>query len=148
MQEAQKLAEEAQKLDEVPVGAVIVSEHKEILGVGLNDKESTNNPCGHAEINAIIAAGKNLKDWRLCGASMFVTLEPCTMCLGAIVHARLEALYFGAFDKKAGSLSLGYSLYNDRRLNHNFKVYGGINQFENSKMLSDFFKARRAQHKK
>lgn len=148
MQEAEMLAQKAFDMDEVPVGAIIVNEHKEIIGRGYNDKETNHNPCGHAEINAIIEATKHIGDWRLTGSSIFVTLEPCPMCLGAIVHARLSALFFGAYDKKAGSISLGYEMYKDKRLNHNFKVYGGLNHFQNSKLVSDFFKAKRALHKK
>lgn len=148
MKEAYDLAKSAFDKDEVPVGALIVSKEKVIMAKAQNTKEMDDNPCGHAEINAIIEAAKYNKDWRLCGASMFVTLEPCSMCMGAIVHARLNSLYFGAYDKKAGSISLGYSLYNDPRLNHNFKVFGGLNHFENSKLISDFFRAKRTVHQK
>ena len=147
MQEAFQEATKAQDLGEVPVGAVIVTEHKEILAKAYNLKETDKNPCGHAEVLSIIEAAKQFGDWRLCGASMFVTLEPCLMCMGAIVHARLKSLYFGAYDKKAGAVSLGFGIHNDKRLNHKFNVYGGLNHFENSKQISDFFRARRTTYR-
>ena len=148
MQEAEKEALKASDQGEVPVGAVIVTSNKEVIGMGHNDKEFTKNPCGHAEVNAIIDASKTVGDWRLNGSSIFVNLEPCIMCMGSIVHARLDNVFFGAYDKKGGAISLGYQLFNDKRLNHNFNIYGGINHFQNSKLLSDFFRSRRKAHSK
>ena len=119
-----------------------------MIGIGMNSKEYTYNSCGHAEINAIAEAGRFMKDWRLNNASIFVTLEPCPMCLGALIHARVKNVFFGAYDKKSGSISLGYNFHQDNRLNHTFNVYGGINHFQCSKLISDFFKRRRVAHRK
>jgi tRNA(adenine34) deaminase len=129
--------------DEVPIGAVLVSEHGEILAMSHNEKEHHYNPCGHAEILVIERAAKEIKSWRLLGATLYVTLEPCPMCLSAMVHARIKNLVFGAYDRKGGALSLGYNLHNDTRLNHNFAVIGGVRHFECSKILSDFFRSKR-----
>jgi tRNA(adenine34) deaminase len=129
--------------DEVPVGAVIVSSEGEILAKAHNIKESANDPCGHAEIISIRAAANQVEDWRLNGAKLYVTLEPCLMCLGAMVHSRIKELYFGAYDKKAGAISLGYKIFSDTRLNHQFSVAGGILHQECSALLSNFFKNKR-----
>jgi len=147
MSEALKEANEAYRLDEVPVGAVIVDSDGVIISRAHNLKETNNNPCGHAEILAIQEAANRLSNWRLLDSSIFVTLEPCPMCLSAISQARISKLIFGAYDSKGGALSLGYNFYSDKRLNHNFSVIGGINHFECSKILSDFFKQKRLNYK-
>tara|TARA_R110002072_G_scaffold288917_1_gene455480 strand:+ start:160806 stop:161279 length:474 start_codon:yes stop_codon:yes gene_type:complete len=136
-------AEKAYRLDEVPVGAVIVDSDGKIVSKAHNDKEKTNNPCGHAEILAIQKASSEISNWRLSGYHLYVTLEPCLMCMGAIMSARLDSLTFGAYDKKGGSLSLGYRIPFDTKLNHRFSVAGGVEHFRCSKMLSDFFKEKR-----
>lgn len=138
--------EEAQKAygqDEVPVGAVIVSESDKIIWKSHNLKEKSNDPFGHAEILAMREAAKILGSWRLSGCRMYVTLEPCPMCMAAVVHARLSTVIFGAYDLKAGALSLGYKYNLDKRLNHNFAVCGGVMDYENSKLLSQFFREKR-----
>jgi tRNA(adenine34) deaminase len=143
MRLALEQAENAWKLNEVPIGAVIVSSTGVILASAHNVKESNNNPCGHAEILAIQEACQKVSDWRLTGCKLFVTLEPCPMCLSAITHARLEQVIFGAYDPKGGGISLGYHLYKDARLNHRYSVIGGVMHFECSRILSQFFKERR-----
>lgn len=136
-------AEEAYKNNEVPVGAVIASAAGKILARAHNEKERSSDPCGHAEILAIRMATKNLKNWRLEKCKLYVTLEPCVMCMGAMVQARISCLVFGAYDSKGGALSLNYNLHQDSRLNHRFSVIGGIKHYECSKILSEFFRERR-----
>ena len=133
---------------EVPVGAIIVSDSGEELARAHNLKETKKNPCLHAEMIAIAEAAKKMDRWRLLGASIYVTLEPCPMCLSALQQARVKTVYFGAYDFKGGAISLGYNLHNDTRLNHRMNVVGGIDNFECSKLLSDFFKKKRELHKK
>lgn len=146
MEEALKEAERAYKEDEVPIGAVIVDEKGTIVARAHNKKEHHNNPCGHAEVLAIIEASQKLKSWRLTNCSLYVTLEPCPMCLNAMVQARIKSLYFGAYDAKGGAISLNYNFYKDKRLNHNFNVVGGMKHFECSKILSGFFREKRASY--
>lgn len=141
-------AHEAFKEDEVPIGAVIISPYGEVLSFAHNTKEKELNPCHHAEILAIEQAAKKLKSWRLTDCELYVTLEPCPMCLSAIQQARLSSVYFGAYDAKGGALSLGYNLHNDDRLNHKFNVYGGYRHQECSKLLSRFFRQKRKSYKK
>lgn len=131
--------------EEVPIGALIVSSDMEILAKAHNYKEKKFNPCGHAEIIVIKKASQKLKNWRLLGCTLYVTLEPCLMCLAAMVQARIDRLVFGAYDLKGGALSLNYPIYKDQRLNHRFSVLGGIKQTECSDMISNFFKIRRGQ---
>jgi tRNA(adenine34) deaminase len=137
-------SEKAYRIDEVPIGAVIVDENDKILAKTYNLKEQTHDPLGHAEILAIKAAAKVISNWRLSGCTLYVTCEPCPMCLAAMVQARIKTLIFGAYDPKGGALSLGYDLYKDERLNHKFNVQGGLKSFECSRLLSQFFKEKRA----
>jgi len=148
MDEALIEAEKAYREDEVPIGAVVVDSNGSILSRSHNLKESNYNPCGHAEILAITAAGKKLSNWRLLNCSVFVTLEPCPMCLSAMIQARIGTLYFGAYDPKGGALSLNYNFYKDQKLNHAFSVIGGLRHFECSKLLSRFFREKRDGYKK
>jgi tRNA(adenine34) deaminase len=136
-------AQKAYREDEVPIGALVVDSSGVILARAHNVKEKAFNPCGHAEILAITDAAKKLGNWRLLNCSLFVTLEPCPMCLSAMIQARIGFLYFGAYDPKGGSLSLGYHFYKDQKLNHSFPVVGGLRHFECSKILSTFFKEKR-----
>ncbi len=140
-------AELAYKSGEVPVGALVVSPEGTILSKQFNLKETTFNPSGHAEILALTEAGKKLQNWRLSDCTLYVTLEPCPMCLTAMVQARIKTCVFGTYDGKGGALSLGYRLHQDKRLNHQFQIYGGIKHFECSKLLSQFFRERRASYK-
>ncbi|MFA5584502.1 MAG: nucleoside deaminase [Bacteriovoracaceae bacterium] len=142
-----KQAELAYKEKEVPVGALLVSANGEVLTQKHNLKESHHNPTAHAEVLSIIEAAKKLSSWRLTGATLYVTLEPCPMCLAAMVQARIKRCVFGAYDIKGGALSLGYHMHKDARLNHRFSVTGGIRHFECSKILSEFFKERRSTYR-
>jgi tRNA(adenine34) deaminase len=148
MDEALIEAEKAYRLDEVPIGAVIVDSRGMILSRSHNIKEKNHNPCGHAEILAITEAAKKLNNWRLLDCSLYVTLEPCPMCLSAMIQARIGTLYFGAYDPKGGSLSLNYNFYKDQKLNHAFPVIGGLRHFECSKLLSSFFREKRTNYNK
>jgi tRNA(adenine34) deaminase len=144
MEEAFALAEEAAAAGEIPVGAVIVDREERIIGRGRNRRES-GDPLGHAEIYAIREAAQAMGDWRLEGTTMFVTLEPCVMCAGALVNARVERLVFGAFDPKAGFCGSLGNLVQDARLNHRLQVEGGSMEERSRRMLQEFFrKLRRA----
>ena len=145
---ALKEAEKAFSASEVPVGAVIVNKENKIISKSHNLKESSHDPCGHAEIIAIRDAAREIGNWRLSGCKLIVTLEPCVMCMGAIIQARLDTLIFGAYDLKAGAISLGFNLNRDLRLNHRFNIIGGVEHFMCSRMLSSFFKQRRLFYKK
>ncbi len=136
----------AYKKNEVPVGAVLVKDGH-VISKGHNQKELLYDPCGHAEIYCLKNAGKELKNWRLKECSLYVTLSPCPMCLSAMTHSRLDLLCFGTYDFKGGSIELGYKLFQDQRLNHQFKIIGGIRHFECSSLLSQFFKEKRKGHK-
>lgn len=143
MKLAQEQAELASKIGEVPVGCIICDENQKIIASTHNLKEIHHNPCGHAEILAIKEACSQRKNWRLTGYSLYVTLEPCPMCLAACQQARLSNIYFGAYDPKGGAVSLGYHLHQDSRLNHSISIMGGLLHFQNAKNLSTFFKQRR-----
>lgn len=143
MSMALEQAELGYKAQEVPVGAVLVSPEGEVLSKKHNLKESYHNPTAHAEMLAITEGAKKLQNWRLSDCVLYVTLEPCPMCLTAMVQSRIRQCVFGAYDAKGGALSLGYHLHQDKRLNHQFSIIGGIKHFECSKVLSQFFKERR-----
>ena len=142
MEAALALAGEAAADGEIPVGAVIVNREGAIIGRGRNRRES-GDPLGHAEIYAIGEAAKAIGDWRLEGTSMFVTLEPCAMCAGALVNARVEKLVFGAFDPKAGFCGSLGNLVQDARLNHRLEVEGGFMEEQSRTLLHDFFRKLR-----
>lgn len=142
MKDALLLAAEAGKKGEVPVGAVIVKDGK-IIARGKNEREEKQNALSHAEIEAINNACKALGSWRLDGCEMYVTLEPCPMCAGAIINARIKTLVFGAYDKKAGSIDSVINLC-DYPYNHKPEIYGGIKEDECLAVLTDFFKDLRA----
>jgi tRNA(adenine34) deaminase len=142
MEAALALAGEAAADGEIPVGAVIVNREGTIIGRGRNRRES-GDPLGHAEIYAIGEAAKRIGDWRLEGTSMFVTLEPCAMCAGALVNARVEKLVFGAFDPKAGFCGSLGNLVQDARLNHRLEVEGGFMEEQSRALLQDFFRKLR-----
>jgi tRNA(adenine34) deaminase len=137
-------ADLAYRDDEVPVGAVLVSPEGEVLSKQFNLKESQFNSTAHAEILAIVEGSKRIQNWRLSECTLYVTLEPCPMCLAALVQSRVKMCVFGAYDPKGGALSLGYHIHQDKRLNHQFSIMGGVRQFECSKILSQFFKERRS----
>ncbi|MDD9138096.1 nucleoside deaminase [Fructobacillus sp. CRL 2054] len=131
---------------EVPIGAVIVKNGQIIASAG-NRREEDQKTDAHAEMHAILEANAKLGTWRLEETALFVTLEPCLMCAGAILNARIPLVYFGAQDKKAGAVTSLYSVFDDERLNHQVKVVPGVLQAESSAMLKDFFQSLRANQK-
>ncbi len=133
--------------DEVPIGAVIVSKEGVILGAGHNSPISLNDPTAHAEINAIRDAAKFEKNYRLTGSTIYVTLEPCLMCYGAMVHARIRRLVFGAYDKRSG-LTSHLDLIERLNLNHKVEIHGGLLEEECSEILTRFFELKRRVKKK
>lgn len=137
MKKALAKARIAGKKDEIPVGAVIVK-NGVIIATGYNKKETKTNPLLHAEIDVIQKACKKLNTWRLVDCTLYVTLEPCPMCAGAIINSRLKRVVFGCFDKKSGALGSVFDI-NSLPFNHKFEVTGGILEEENSKLLSDYF---------
>lgn len=141
MKRALELAREAAALGEVPVGAVIVKNGK-IIAEGKNEREAKQNALSHAEIEAINNACTALSSWRLDDCEMYVTLEPCPMCAGAIINARIKTLIFGAYDKAAGSIDSVVNLC-DYPYSHKVEVYGGICEDECKEVLKDFFKSLR-----
>lgn len=128
---------------EVPIGAVVLDESGQIIGVGHNDREASHNPLGHAEVVALTQAAAAKKSWRLDGCTLVVTLEPCTMCAGAAVQARIARIVFGAFDEKAGAVGSLWDVVRDRRLPHRPEVISGVLAQECAQILTDFFAANR-----
>ena len=141
MKEALKEAHKAFILGEVPVGAVIVYNNK-VIARGHNTREIKQSVLGHAEINAISKASKKIGSWRLEDCDIYVTLEPCSMCSGAIIQSRIKNLYFGAYDLKTGACGSVLNLF-DYPFNHKVNVYGGIMEDECSRIIKDFFKELR-----
>jgi len=137
----------ARDQEEVPVGAVVVFEGR-IIGRGYNQRETLQDPTAHAEMIALTAASASRKSWRLDGCTLFVTLEPCTMCAGAIVLSRLKRLVYGATDPKAGAVDTLYNICTDQRLNHRVDVGSPVLTDECSMILQEFFAAQRAKGKK
>ena len=142
MQIALNEALKANKKDEVPVGAIIVKNNK-IISKAFNKRETSQNALLHAEIIAINKACKKLKSWRLEGCSLYVTLEPCPMCAGAIINSRIDEVYFGAYDAKSGSAGSVVNLFEVKELNHKPKVIGGIMQEACGQILTNFFKEKK-----
>lgn len=138
----------AYEADEVPIGAIIVSPQQKIIAAAYNQKIQLNDPTAHAEVLAITQAAAALEDWRLSGCTLYVTLEPCPMCAGAILQARIDTVVFGAYDPKAGAVTSLYQLLNDSRLNHRCQVIEGLMAEECGQILSAFFQEKRAQGKK
>ena len=146
MQQAIKMAHRAEQNNEVPVGAVCVFENK-IIAQAKNQLIADNNPTAHAEILALIEVGKKQKNYRFPGVTLYVTLEPCTMCVGAMTHARIDRIVFGAYDYKTGACGSKFDLLKTDLHNHNIKVEGGMLEEECSALLSNFFKRRRLEKK-
>ncbi len=144
MKAALREAERAFEQDEVPVGAVVVKDGQ-LVGRGHNLVETLRDPTAHAEMIAITAACETLGDKVLNGCTLYVTLEPCPMCAGAIVWARLSRLVFGAFDEKAGSASTLYNIPQDERLNHHVEIISGVEADQAAALLQSFFQKRRRQ---
>ncbi|MDA0999057.1 MAG: tRNA adenosine(34) deaminase TadA [bacterium] len=142
MVEALRLAERAWQAGDVPVGAVLVRDG-EILGRGFNQREASTDPTAHAEILALREAAEKVDLWRLDGTTMYVTLEPCPMCAGALVNARIGRLVYGAADPKGGACGSLFEIHNDSRLNHRFPITGGVLAEECAQLLRGFFEERR-----
>jgi tRNA(adenine34) deaminase len=138
MQEALKEAQRAFEVDEVPIGAVIVKDD-EVLARAHNLREKLNDPTAHAELISIKSASAKLNSWRLLDTTLYVTLEPCPMCAGAIVLARIKRVVFGAIDPKAGAAGTLMNLLNDARLNHQVEFTSGVLAEESKKLLQSFF---------
>ena len=143
MREAIKQAKKAAAIGEAPIGAVIVRDGV-IIARGYNKRETKKNALLHAEIIAIDKACKKLGGWRLPRCEMYVTLEPCPMCSGAIINSRIEKVYFGAYDKKAGCCGSAADLFAEGMFNHRPEITGGVMENECSSLLTEFFKALRA----
>lgn len=143
MRRALELAAEASGSGDVPIGAVVVDANGEVVGEGVNVRERDADPTGHAEMVALRAAGERLGQWRLAGCTLVVTLEPCTMCAGAVVLSRADRLVFGAYDERAGAVGSLWDVVRDRRLNHRPEVIGGVLAAESAALLDAFFAAQR-----
>jgi tRNA(adenine34) deaminase len=128
--------------EDVPVGAIVLDKEGNVIAAGHNTKERDNNPLGHAEVNAIKAATEKLGSWRLEDCTLVVTLEPCVMCAGAILAARIPTVVFGAWDEKAGAAGSVHDLLRDRRNNHRVEVYTGVREQECASLLTNFFRKK------
>ena len=142
MTRALDLAAHAEKEGEVPVGAVLVL-HEECIAEGWNQPIINDDPCAHAEIVTLRAAGQALKNYRLIDTTLYVTLEPCVMCAGAIIHARVARVVFGAYDPKAGAAGSVFDVLNSDRLNHQPDICGGVMESMCAENIQTFFKQRR-----
>ena len=146
MKLALKEARKALLLDEVPIGCVIVKNGK-VISRGFNHRENKQMVISHAEMEAIQKANKKLGSWRLVDCDIYVTLEPCIMCLGAIIQARFANVYYGAKDLKGGAIESSINVLEAKNINHHPNVEGGILQEECSKLLSDYFRSKRENNK-
>lgn len=147
MRMALRWAEKAGELGEVPIGAVLVAKDGTVLSHGYNRRETWTTPLGHAELIAIHRAAKKIGQWRLLETTLYVTLEPCVMCAGALVQARVGRIVFGAKDPKAGATHSLYQVCSDARLNHRIPVDSGVLEQECGDILRNFFKRRRSENK-
>jgi len=146
MKRAFELAQEAEKHNEIPVGAVVVVDG-EIIGEGFNQSIMLNDPSAHAEMIAIREAGKKLNNYRMLNCTLYVTLEPCPMCAGLLVHSRINRLVFGAKDLKTGAAGSVFNLTETDKLNHQIESCSGVMEEDCSALLSNFFKRRRKEIK-
>ena len=142
MSTAIDLAKQAGERGEVPIGAVLILDDK-IIGKGRNQSVELNDPSAHAEIQALREGGSKIGNYRLNGSKIYVTIEPCTMCVGALVHARIAKLIFGAREPKSGAASSANDILRQNSFNHRFKILEGILEDECSELMRNFFKARR-----
>lgn len=147
MRHALSLADRAESLGEIPVGAVLVDSEGNILGEGWNLSITENDPTAHAEIVALRNAAKKVQNYRLLNTTLYVTLEPCTMCAGAILHSRIQRLVFGALDYKTGAVGSRFHFFDDYQMNHTVEITGGVLAQECGEKLSAFFRKRRAEKK-
>ncbi|OOF80306.1 tRNA adenosine(34) deaminase TadA [Rodentibacter caecimuris] len=145
MRLALDLADKAESLGEIPVGAVLVDSEGNVLGEGWNLSITENDPTAHAEIVALRHAAKKVQNYRLLDTTLYVTLEPCTMCAGAILHSRIRRLVFGASDYKTGAVGSRFHFFDDYQMNHTVEITGGILAGECGEKLSAFFRKRRAE---
>ena len=143
MRRALALADEAARHDDVPVGAVVLDAEGRVIGEGRNLREVTDDPTAHAEIVALRQAASAFGTWHLAGCTLVVTLEPCLMCAGAVLQARVPRVVFGSWDAKAGAAGSLYDVLRDRRLPHRVEVVGGVAEAEASALLREFFERRR-----
>jgi tRNA(adenine34) deaminase len=143
MRAALDLASAAIGWGDVPIGAVVLDAAGEVIGEGSNVRERVGDPTGHAELVALREAAAALGEWRLTGCTLVVTLEPCTMCAGALVLARVDRVVFGAYDEKAGAVGSLWDVVRDRRLNHRPEVIGGVLAEESTALLDEFFRTHR-----
>lgn len=143
MDRALQLAQDAAEWGDVPVGAVVLDEDGRIIGEGANRREADCDPTAHAEILALRAAGETRDTWDLSGCTLVVTLEPCTMCSGALVLSRISAVVFGAWEPKTGAAGSTRDVLRDARLNHQVEVYSGVRDEEAAALLKNFFEGRR-----
>ncbi|WP_344019194.1 tRNA adenosine(34) deaminase TadA [Streptomyces luteireticuli] len=142
MRAALEEAERAPATGDVPVGAVVLAPDGTVIGRGRNEREATGDPTGHAEVLALREAARAVGEWRLSGCTLVVTLEPCTMCAGAIVLSRVDRVVYGAVDEKAGAAGSLWDVVRDRRLNHRPEVVSGVLADECSALLTRFFRDR------
>jgi tRNA(adenine34) deaminase len=142
MRRALSLAQSASEIDEVPVGAIIVR-NDQLISEGFNQREKKSSVLSHAELEAIQLANQKLTSWRLTSCTLYITLEPCIMCAGAIYQSRIERVVFGAVDPKAGAMGSLYNIQNDDRLNHRFQVTRGVLSDECGQILKEFFRKKR-----
>ena len=142
MSVAIELAKQAEESGEVPVGAVLILDDK-MIGKGRNQSIELNDPSAHAEIQALREGGSKIGNYRLNGSKIYVTIEPCTMCIGALVHARIEKLIFGAREPKSGAVSFANGILEKNSFNHRLKVIEGVLEDECSQLMRNFFRARR-----
>ena len=147
MRRALELADKAEELGEIPVGAVLVDDSGKIIGEGWNLSIVNSDPTAHAEIVALRHAAQCIQNYRLLNTTLYVTLEPCTMCAGAILHSRIKRLVFGASDAKTGAVGSRFHFFDDYKMNHSLEITGGVLQEECSRKLSAFFQKRREQKK-
>jgi tRNA(adenine34) deaminase len=143
MRQALERAGDAAASGDVPIGAVVLDASGTVIGSGVNVRERDADPTGHAEVVALRAAARARGEWRLEGCTLVVTLEPCTMCAGAAVLARVERVVFGAYDEKAGAVGSLWDVVRDRRLNHRPEVVGGVLAAESAALLDAFFREHR-----
>jgi tRNA(adenine34) deaminase len=143
MDQALAAAREAVAAGEVPVGAVLVAPSGELLARAANAPIAEHDPTAHAEVRALRAAGRSLGNYRLPGCTLYVTLEPCAMCVGALVHARIARLVYGAVDPKAGACGSVFDLADGTKLNHRIEVVGGVRAEQCATLLKEFFAGRR-----
>ena len=147
MQQAYQQAQAAAQMDEVPVGAVVVRD-QQIIGAAHNMSRQLRDPTAHAERMAITQAAESVGDWRLEGCTLYVTLEPCIMCAGAILQARIPQIVFAASEPKGGGVASMYQLLSDDRLNHQSEIIGGVLDTQCGQILTEFFSRKRALGKK